>query len=147
MLAEANDAWREWLKDHPKHRPSTVARWRSTLAAALAEGAREYKTTAPRLERRKSEEPDRVVYLTNDERRRLLAAYNQWAACLVLLLAYQGLRTQEALRLDWRRIDFNRKTLHIIGEETKSRRGRTVPMHDRVEKLLHGMWCSADGRS
>ena len=26
MLAEANDAWREWLKDHPKHKPSTVAR-------------------------------------------------------------------------------------------------------------------------
>ncbi len=35
------------------------------------------------------------------------------AAGPVLLLAYQGLRTQEALQLDWRWVDLDRRTIHL----------------------------------
>lgn len=142
-LAEAAEAWRDWLADHRHHKPATQARWRATLAAALHEGASHHKAEAPTLSAVRDRSPDRIVYLTEAERRKLLASYNPWAACPVLLLAYQGLRTQEALRLDWRRVDLTRETLHISGDETKTRRGRSVPMHPRVRMLLVGMWHAA----
>jgi integrase len=44
----------------------------------------------------------------------------------VLLLAYQGLRTQEALQVDWRWVDFARCTVHLAAAETKARRGLAV---------------------
>jgi integrase len=143
LLSEADAAWRDWLRAHPSHKPSTSARWRSTLSAAINEGCRAHKVTPPELSPVRITEPDRVVYLTASERRRLLAAFNPYAACPVLLLAYQGLRTQEALRLDWRRVDLSRGTIHITGDETKTRRGRTLPMHPRVGMLLFGLWHSA----
>ena len=142
-LVEAPDAWRAWRAAHSGHQPGTAARIRTILAAALAEGARVHRATAPALPPVRQDAPDRIVYLTEPERRRLLASYTPWAACPVLLLAYQGLRTQEALRLDWRRVDLHRETLHIVAEETKTRRGRTVPMHPRVRMLLWGMWHAA----
>ena len=36
--------------------------------------------------------------------------------------------------------DLKRETLHIPASEAKSGRGRTVPMHDRVIRLLEGLW-------
>ena len=51
---------------------------------------------------------ERIAYLTPQQEARLLAAYSQWAAPVMLVLCETGLRTQEALRLDWRHIDWRR---------------------------------------
>lgn len=59
----------------------------------------------------------------------------------MLLLAYGGLRTQEALQLDWRDVDFRARVLRL--PRTKSGRVRTVPMHRRVDALLFGLWHAA----
>jgi integrase len=70
----------------------------------------------------------------------LLAAYSAHAARPVLVLAYQGSRTGETLRLDWRAIDLERATIHFRWTDTKTGRSRTVPMHPRVQALLAGLW-------
>lgn len=72
-----------------------------------------------------------------------IAAYNPHARCPILLLAYQGMRTQEALQLDWRRVDLVRQMLHIPADQAKSSRARSIPMHPKVDALLFGMWCAA----
>lgn len=144
-ISEAIPAWGEWLATRAGHlKPTTVARSRATLQAALNHGAASLDIPAPKLPGvRGAGGTDRVIYLTPAEWDRLLAAYNPHAACPVLLLAYQGMRTQEALRLDWRHVSLARRTITIPAEGTKTGKGRTVPMHDRVDRLLFGMWHAA----
>lgn len=144
-ISEATPAWQDWLRSRAgKLMPATVARSRATLQAALNHGAAALDIPAPRLPGvRGAGGVERVVHLTEAERARLLAAYNPHAACPVLVLAYQGMRTQEALRMDWRWVSFGRREIAIPASGTKTGKGRTVPMHPRVEALLFGMWCAA----
>ena len=144
-LADAAVGWRTWLTARgASQKPSSVGRWRAVLQAALNHGCGAHDVPAPRLPGIKGSSGDeRAIYLPDDQRKKLLASYNPHAACPVLLLAYQGLRTQEALQLDWRWVDFNRRTIHLVSTETKARRGRTITMHPRVDAMLFGMWSAA----
>jgi integrase len=144
-LAESVDGWRIWQEGRGgTQRPSSVGRWRAVLQAALNHGCAAHDVPAPRLPGvRGASGNDRAIYLPDDQRRRLLASYNPNTAGPVLLLAYQGLRTQEALQLDWCWVDFNRQTIYLAATETKAGRGRTVPMHPRIDALLFGIWLAA----
>jgi integrase len=120
---------------------------RALILAVVRHACRAQGIPAPTLPAVETEGDTRVAMLTAAERKRLLAAYSPHAACPVLLLAHQGMRTQEVLRLDWRDVDFETETLRIGvragGHRTKSRRGRAVPMHHQVVMLLWGMWHAA----
>ncbi len=143
-MFDALPAWQDWLRAHSNLMPATIARSRATLQAALNHGAEALSIPAPRLPGvRGAGGVERVVYLTDDERRRLLAAYNPHAACPVLVLAYQGMRTQEALRMDWLHVSFKRREIAIPASGTKTKKGRTVPMHPRVEEMLARLWDAA----
>jgi integrase len=141
-LSAAIASWRAWLETRgSKQKPSSVSRWRAVLQAALNHGCAAHEAPAPKLPGVKGATGgDRAIYLPDDQRRRLLAAYNPFASCPVLLLAYQGFRTQEALQLDWRWVNFDRGTIHLPASQTKASRPRTVAMHPRVDALLFGMW-------
>lgn len=141
-LGQAATAWSAWVANRGTgQKPTSIARWRNTFQAAINHGAAAHGVTAPRLPSVKGGSGvERAIYLTDDERKRLLAAYNAHAASPVLLLAYQGMRTQEALQLDWRRVKFDLGTIDLPADETKSQKPRTVPMHPRVDALLFGMW-------
>lgn len=144
-MFDALPAWQDWLRSHSHLMPATIARSRATLQAALNHGAEALSIPAPRLPGvRGAGGVERVVYLTDDERRRLLSAYNPHAACPVLILAYQGMRTQEALRMDWRWVSFKRRTIAVPASGTKTGTGRTVPMHPQVEAMLVKLWAAAD---
>ena len=142
-LAEAATAWTDWLQDRgARMQPATAARWRAIYVAALKAGCAALQAGAPPAiptVRQRSE--DRIVHLRDAEREALIRAYNPHAACPVLLLAYAGLRTQEALQLDWGDIDLERGRLTI--RRTKTAHARVVPMHRRVSLLLWGMWHAA----
>lgn len=144
-LADAPAAWQDWLEAHRHQAPSTLARTRNTLLAALRYGAEAKGLVAPKLPavRQPRAAGQRVPFLATAEAERLIRAYNPHAACPALLLMELGLRTQEALRLDWRDVSCEREEIHIRAEGTKSGRGRTVPMTRRVALLLWGMWEAA----
>lgn len=144
-LTEAVTAWGDWLRARgARQQPSSVARWRSTLQAALTHGAEALGVPAPRLPGvRGASGPERAIYLPEEQRQLLLASYNPHAACPILILAYQGLRTQEALRMDWRHVAFTRREIVIPADGTKTGRGRVAPMHDKVDGMLFGMWHAA----
>ena len=136
-VADARAAWAEWLSSRgAKMAPATAARSRAILQAALNHGAEALGYTAPRLPTVAQKATEGTVYLTHAEQERLLAAYSPNAWPVALTLCYQGLRTQEALRMDWRHVSLERGSLHIPAEGTKSGRGRGVPLHWRVRWAL-----------
>jgi integrase len=152
-LAEAGGAWSAWCDQRAGGMaPATVARCRAVLQAALLHAGRHHHTPAPVLASVavKAGAHSRIAYLSHREADRLVAAYSPAARPVALVLRYQGLRTQEALRLDWRAVDWRRRTLFItasaaIGEmRTKSRHSRTIPMHRRVRVQLYLLWRRRD---
>ena len=142
-LGDAAAAWREWSALHPTHSAGTAARTKALLAAAINHHADAMGLPPARLPKVKNASPDRVAYLTAPERAAMLRAYNPHAACVVLVLAYQGMRSREATVLDWRNVDLRAGELFIPGEGAKSGRGRSAPMHPRVAMMLYGMWHAA----
>jgi integrase len=150
-LGEAAEAWRAFDRAHRDRQPATLARWRVVLAAALSVGAEEHGVAPPRLPPVRgldSGAEAAVPFLTEAEADRLLAAYSEPARWVALALRYQGLRTQEALRLDWRQVDWSRRSLLIAGTaeigraRTKSRRPRRIAMHRKVRVRLYLLWRS-----
>lgn len=147
-ISEAAAAWEAWKRMRGASlAPATVARWRAVFVAALTEGCKALSAgTPPAIPGVKVPTDERVVYLTDKEREALLAAYNEKAGPVALVLAYQGLRTQEALRLNWRHVDLTRQSIYIanLGKDsenrTKTRKGRSVPMHPRVHIMLAELW-------
>ncbi len=147
-LADALDAWHAWLRMRAgAMRPGTVNRWRAIYVSALAAGCNALNAgVPPAIPSLRDKTDERVIYLADAERARLLASYTRQAGDVAVALAYQGFRTQEALRLDWRNVDLDRRTIHVLHAglrdgrtRTKSGRGRTVPMHARVYDMLVAM--------
>lgn len=142
-VADAPAGWRAWVAAHGRHAPATLHRTRTILAAALRHGCAAHDAIAPALPAVKVPRSPSPPILPDALRARLLAAYNPHAACPVLLMAYQGMRTGETLRLDWRDCQPPGGAIWVRAEETKSGRGRAIPMHSRVALLLWGMWEAA----
>ena len=147
LLSGIREAWGAWLRDRGRGlAPSTIARWRSTLLAALAYGAHEYGVVVPVLTAIRGAEIERIAYLTRTQETRLLASYSQWAAPVMIVLCETGLRTQEALRLDWRHVDWDRGALIVEhagrrdGPRTKTGKSRRVGMRPVVRATLLAIW-------
>lgn len=58
---------------------------------------------------------------------RLLEHLPEHVAPVVELLALTGMRSHEALELQWSRIDVEAQTIRLRAEDTKTRRARTIP--------------------
>jgi integrase len=150
-LSKAPEAWSAWLRKRGHGlAPSTVARWRSTLLAALTHGAEEYGVAVRSLRSVRGVDVERIAYLTPQQEARLLASYSQWAAPVMLMLCETGLRTQEALRLDWRHIDWQRGVIVVehsgrrAGPRTKTAKSRSVGMRPAVRNALLAIWEKRD---
>lgn len=146
-LNEAREAWAGWVRGRGRGlAASTIARWRSNLKAALNHGADEFGVAAPPLRAVHNAEVERIAYLTKPQEARLLAAYSEWAAPVMVVLCETGLRTQEALRLDWRCIDWERNVLLVEhtgrkdGPRTKTGKSRRVGMRPVVRSTLLALW-------
>lgn len=142
----------EWLRTRGVGMaPATAARWQATLKAALRHGAAEFAAMAPPLPPVALRDGERIAYLTKAEERRLLASYSQWAAPVMLVLCETGLRTQEALQLDWRNVDWRASAIFVEhsarkgGPRTKTGRSRRVGMRPVVRHALADLW-EARGR-
>jgi integrase len=68
------------------------------------------------------------------EANRLIDACSPHLRPLVIFMFYTGARVGEALWLDWRHVDLERR--HVIFEKTKNGEARGVPLHERVVAAL-----------
>ncbi len=146
-VSGTREAWGAWLRGRGRGlAPSTVARWRSTLLAALTYGADEFGAVVPTLRAIRGAEVERIAYLTPQQEACLLAAYNRWTAPVMLVLCETGMRTTEALRLDWRHVDWVRGVLVVEhagrcdGPSTKSGKSRRIGMRPAVREALLTIW-------
>lgn len=113
--------------------PATVDRFRATLQAAINHAARELGFHAPAIPHVRFEN-QRIRYLTKPQQEALLAAYAPHVQSIVLMLCFQGCRTQEALQLQWEDVDLDRGAVWF--RRTKSGVPRTVALHSRVLDAL-----------
>jgi integrase len=142
-LADTPGAWGTWQAANPTHSPATATRYRALLTAAIRTACAAIGAQPPALPAVRHRKREILAHLTDTERAALLRAYSPHAACPVLLLAYQGMRTTEVLGLDWRNIDWRTETIRIPATRAKSGKARAVPMHPRVRLLLWGLWHTA----
>lgn len=135
--------WQAFKSDHCKNlKPSTIARFRTTLVAALNYGCEQSEITAPRIPSIKVS-GKRIRWLTMEEQEALLAAYAFHVRPIALTLCFQGCRSHEALDLDWRYVDMNRGTMFF--SKTKNGEARSVLMHPRVLEAVRQLYVDRDG--
>jgi len=111
-------------------KPSSRNRWQAALSLIFRVGLDNGKienNPASRI-RRKTENNDKVRYLSADEETALRQAIKDplhWAA--VELSIHTGMRQSEQYSLKWSQVDFNRKQIHL--PTTKNGKPRTIPLN------------------
>lgn len=118
--------------------PATVDRYRSVLQAAVNYAARVEDFPAPRISLGLKIDNRRIRYLSDAEQEALLAAYTLHVRPIAVTLCFQGLRTGEALRLDWRDVNWHSDSLFV--RETKSGVPRSTVLHPRTRAELHRLF-------
>ncbi|MDI6790140.1 MAG: site-specific integrase [Thermodesulfobacteriota bacterium] len=81
---------------------------------------------------------ERTECLTQDELTRLLQVLDSYPdiqiSAIFKLALYSGMRRSELLRLEWRDVDFERRTIRL--RETKGGIDQSIPMNDVTYELL-----------
>jgi integrase len=125
--------------------PATVNRHLAALSKAFSNAVREWhwlNDNPLRRVARETEPPGRVRFLSNEERKALLAACQgsrlSELHLIVLLALTTGMRKGELLGLRWPDVDLDRRL--IVMNKTKNHERRSVPIIPDVAALLadHG---------
>jgi integrase len=127
-----------------KYSPATINRYQAALSHALTIAANDWGwlEDSPMRKVSKSKEPrGRVRFLSDDERKALLAACQESTSAylypVVVLALSTGMRQGEILNLAW--ADVNLDKQYIILHETKNGERRRVPLsglaHAEIKKL------------
>lgn len=87
--------------------------------------------------REKSRKPPR--FFTKKEIKMIIENSNDFYKSLFQFFLYTGMRRDEVRFLEWSDIDFKRKIIRVQNKDkfsTKTEKGRNIPMHPIVEKIL-----------
>jgi integrase len=142
-LARVGEGWAEFKRQRCAGlAPATVERFRAILQAAVNYAAAEAQMIAPKIRRTERIANKRLRFLSKDQENRLLTGYAAHVRPIAEALCWQGLRVGEALRLDWRDVNWAANSLFV--SETKSGEPRTVTLHRKVRESLHRLWVAAD---
>lgn len=121
--------------------PATVNRYLGALSKAFSNAVREWhwvRENPLRCVSKETEPQGRVRFLSDNERKGLLAACRESALptlyLIVLLALTTGMRRGELLGLRWPDVDLERQL--IVLNKTKNRERRSVPIVPEVAALL-----------
>ena len=141
-IARAAEAWTEFRRVRCGDiQPTTAQRFRSTFRAAINYLADAEGFDPPGLPKRaKGERIDkkRICFLVNQAADRLIKSYAEHVQPIAMTLRWQGLRIGEALRVRWEHINWKANSIFIA--ESKNGEARTVAMHRKVRRALHGLF-------
>jgi integrase len=122
------------IKLYPHYADSSRNRAFYTPAVAVITHAARRKWCERLVLERPRKGQERTRWLKLDEANRLIAACSKHLRPLVVFMLYTGARCGEALWLDWRNVDLDRR--QVIFEKTKNGEARGVPLHERVVAAL-----------
>lgn len=123
----------------------TINRVVSAVSTVLNHCASDDLIPSPPRFRRRKEGEGRTLFFTKDEVDRLAdialtVFHRKDLADITLIAAYTGARQGELLKLKRKDIDFRLNTIFIGGRPeavTKAKNFRSVPIHNRIGRVLH----------
>jgi integrase len=86
---------------------------------------------------KKLRETQRTRLLSPDEKKRLIKASGEPLRQFVVVALSTGARGGELLKLEWKDVDLERKTVTFVG--TKNGRTRTIPLNSAATKALQSL--------
>lgn len=145
LIAEYRDKLgSEEIREGVQRSPSTVVRYMAVLSHAFTIAMREWMWVedSPMRKVSKPKEPrGRVRYLSDDERKRLLAACKESAHpylyTIVLLALATGMRRGEIMAIRWEDVNF--KEGYLILHETKNGERRRIPLAAHAKDVLKAL--------
>ena len=93
------------------------------------------------------ESSGRERVLMGDEKERLLEAAEEPLKSLIIAALYTGCRQGELLQLQWAQVDLDSNIIKIVGDNTKTGKGRTIPIHPFLRGILLGLPSRFQGES
>lgn len=139
-MEDPQAAWMHFRKTYLKsHAPGGQERYRSVLQSAINVYREELGLAKVQIKAIKFDN-ERVRFLAQGERDLLISCYSPHVQSIIMVLAYQGLRTQEALQLKWGIAGADLVGKRIWLDDTKTKKPRCVPMHPKVEAMLRALW-------
>lgn len=121
----------------------TINRELGQFSAAINRYNIDYEIELPNpVKGRKLKEPEgRIRWISKAESAALIAAAGQNPRAPLLvefitLALNTGMRKQEMLGLEWRRVDLQNELIYLEAEHTKAGKRRTVPLNQNAKKTL-----------
>jgi integrase len=118
-------------------RPATLNRELATMKRAFNLAIREWEWVKENPVARVSMEEEnnkRDRWLTSEEEERLLKVCPEWLRELMIFALNTGMRLGETISLEWKGVDFFRKTVTVF--KSKNKEPRTIPMNEAVFEML-----------
>ncbi len=122
---------------------ATINRELEVLSAAINHANRELDWELPNpVSGRKLKEPEgRVRWITPQEAESLLNTVRRsnstpYLADFITIALHTGMRCGEILGLEWRRVDFSQRLIHLEAKHTKSAKRRSIPINDVARASL-----------
>ncbi len=155
-----------FLLEEQKVSPATVAKTLRTLKAAFYRALREgivHENPFKGVRMPKTQSRAKRIFSADETRAMREAVPSVWWKCFLVLGESSGFRKNELLNLQWRDIDFERKTVRVTGKRegtfkgpdsseypilpfsTKSYEDRSVPLPEQTMSLLAKLFAESDG--
>lgn len=136
-MSEIKEAWRRFCKLKTGLAPASLNRHATIINSIINTARQELNISEIKIE--KLPVKNQVVFMLTDKARDLLLkCYSDHARPIFIVFAYQGLREQENLQLQWEDVDFKRAVLFI--RKSKNGEPRQVPMHKKTWWVLARQW-------
>ena len=136
-VSEIKSAWDRFCSLKIGLSPATVNRYATVINSVLNFARNDLNISPERIKKEKVK--NQVIFMLTDKvRPLLLKCYSDHARPIFIVFAYQGLREQENLQLQWEDVDFKRALLFI--RRSKNGEPRQIPMHKKTWWVLARQW-------
>lgn len=136
-VSEIKSAWNRFCSLKAGLAPASFNRYADIINSILNFSKEDLKIFPEKI--KKLPVKNQVVFMLTDKARPLLLkCYSEHARPIFIVFAYQGLREQENLQLQWEDVDFKRALLFI--RRSKNGEARQIPMHKKTWITLARHW-------
>lgn len=136
-VSDIKKAWNKFCSLKNGLSTATLNRYSTVINSVLNFAKNDINISPERIKKEKVK--NQVIFMLTDKARPLLLkCYSEHARPIFIVFAYQGLREQENLQLQWEDVDFKRALLFI--RRSKNGEARQIPMHKKTWITLARHW-------